>query len=228
MQKILIVEDDADINNLIKRILLKEGYEAECAYSGTEAKLLLKMNKYDLILCDLMLPGISGEELISEIRKDKTVPVIVLTAKDNLDDKVNVLDIGADDYITKPFEMRELTARIRVQLRKADKEPKVSDNDEDTLKFKDIVLKLQTREVYVKNQKIELTSHEFSILKIMMQSPKKVFSKESLYEAVWNNGYYGEDNTISVHISNIRKKIAKITDEQYIGTVWGIGFKLNL
>lgn len=144
MQKILIVEDDADINNLIKRILLKEGYEAECAYSGTEAKLLLKMNKYDLILCDLMLPGISGEELISEIRKDKTVPVIVLTAKDNLDDKVNVLDIGADDYITKPFEMRELTARIRVQLRKADKEPKVSDNDEDTLKFKDIVLKLQT------------------------------------------------------------------------------------
>ena len=190
MEKILIVEDDLDINNLLHRILQKEGYEVVSAYSGTEGALRLSMENFDLMLCDLMLPGMSGEELIQP----------------------------------------ELLARIEAQLRRVrfmkDLPDKKKEEIQD-LTFRDLVLQLDALSATVQNVKLELTTHEFAILKVMLESPKKVFSKESLYESVWKNGYYGEDNTISVHISNIRKKIAKITSEEYISTVWGIGYKLN-
>lgn len=245
MKQILVIEDDDDINSLLRMILEKEGYQVISAYSGTEGKLLFEMQKFDLILCDLMLPGMSGEELIPYIRIKSNLPLIVLTAKGSLEDKVNVLELGADDYITKPFEPKELIARVKAQIRKMEnlrkengelktesgkvletKETAISENK--TLVFRELTMDLEALSVTVKGVPLELTQREFQILEIMLEHPKKVFSKESLYEAVWKQGYYGEDNTISVHISNIRKKIVAVTAEEYISTVWGIGYKLNL
>ncbi|MDF2801467.1 MAG: DNA-binding response regulator [Anaerocolumna sp.] len=231
MEKILLIEDDIDINQLIEKILLKEGYKVVTAFSGTEGELRVSMESFDLVLCDLMLPGISGEELIKRIRNTNQFPIIALTAKGDLDDKIFVLGLGADDYITKPFEPRELLARIQSQFRRTQRmksETIIPIADDKELVFRDIVLIPYSMSVCVLGEKVELTPHEFAILKIMMENPLRVFSKEALYEAVWKNGYYGEDSTISVHISNIRKKILKITQNEYISTVWGIGYKLNL
>jgi DNA-binding response OmpR family regulator len=231
MEKILLIEDDIDINQLIEKILLKEGYKVVTAFSGTEGELRVSMESFDLVLCDLMLPGISGEELIKRIRNTNQFPIIALTAKGDLDDKIFVLELGADDYITKPFEPRELLARIQSQFRRTQRmksETIIPIADDKELVFRDIVLIPYSMSVCVLGEKVELTPHEFAILKLMMENPLRVFSKEALYEAVWKNGYYGEDNTISVHISNIRKKILKITQNEYISTVWGIGYKLNL
>lgn len=224
--KILVVEDDKDINNLIQKILLKEGYDVDAAYSGTEALLRFQMDHYDLMISDLMIPGLSGEEMISQIRQKDTLPIIVLTAKGDIDDKINVLGLGADDYMTKPFEARELVARVQVHLRRC----QMNQNriNSSSIKFRDIEMLPQSNCVTVHGTEIKLTAHEFLILKVMMEHPQKVYSKEALYQAVWNNGYYGEDNTISVHISNIRKKLAAVSDHEYISTVWGIGFKLNM
>lgn len=228
MGKILIVEDDFDINRLLQKILTKEGHEVASAFSGTEGGLRLSLEKFDLVLCDLMLPGMSGEELIKQIRKVYAFPIIALTAKGALDDKVNVLELGADDYITKPFEPRELLARIQVQLRRTQYQYNKESEKNPEIIFRNIVLDLESRAVTIEGINIELTFHEFEILRILMENPKKVFSKEALYESIWKNGYYGEDNTISVHISNIRKKISKVTSDEYISTVWGIGYRLNL
>ena len=225
--KILIVEDDIDINNLILKTLSKKGYEVIQAFSGSEGSLRLSMEDFDMVLLDLMLPGRSGEELIKEIREKKDIPIIAISAKTSLEDKVNVLNIGADDYITKPFELEEILARINSQLRRYKKLDDIQKDNKSECKFKDIVLKEGSREVMVKGEYICLTAHEFDILSILIKNPDKVYSRQSLYEQVWKSGYYGEDNTINVHVSNIRKKIKQISsEEEYIKTVWGIGFKL--
>lgn len=225
--KILIVEDDIDINNLILKTLSKKGYEVIQAFSGSEGSLRLSMEDFDMVLLDLMLPGRSGEELIKDIREKIDIPVIAISAKISLEDKVNVLNIGADDYITKPFELEEILARVNSQLRRYKKFEKIPKDNKNDYKFKDIVLKEESREVTVKGEHISLTAHEFDILSILIKNPDKVYSRESLYEQVWKSGYYGEDNTVNVHVSNIRKKIKQISsEEEYIKTVWGIGFKL--
>ena len=228
-EEILVVEDDIDINNLIKKTLEKSGYSVTQAFSGSEALLRLDINEFDIILLDLMLPGLCGEELIKNIRSKKEMPIIVISAKSSLEDKVNVLNIGADDYITKPFQCEEIIARVNSQLRRYKKSLVQEVEKKDTVyKFKDLILKVESREVTVKDKNIDLTGHEFEILTILVESPDKVFSREILYEKVWKSGYYGEDNSINVHISNIRKKIKEIIpDEEYIKTVWGIGFKMN-
>lgn len=228
-EEILVVEDDIDINNLIKKTLEKSGYSVTQAFSGSEALLRLDINEFDIILLDLMLPGLCGEELIKNIRTKKELPIIVISAKSSLEDKVNVLNIGADDYITKPFQYEEIIARVNSQLRRYKKSLVQEEEKDDTVfKFRDLILKVESREVIVKDKNIDLTGHEFEILTILVESPDKVFSREMLYEKVWKNGYYGEDNSINVHISNIRKKIKEIIpDEEYIKTVWGIGFKMN-
>ncbi len=232
MFKILVIEDDVDINKLIVKILKAEGYHVVPAYSGTEGILRTSMESFDLLLCDLMLPGLPGEEVIEKVRQTSQMPIIVLTAKVSLDDKVNVFSVGADDYVTKPFEPRELVARVQAQLRRNTllrrKKGKKEQEVEPSLTCKELQLFQDSMVVTIQNTKLDLTAREFEILKIMLQTPEKVFSKEALYEAVWKNGYYGEDNTISVHISNIRKKIAKITNQEYIDTVWGIGYRLHL
>ena len=228
--KILVIEDDADINTLLKKILERAGYEAETAFSGTEGRLLLKLNSYDLVLLDLMLPGLSGEELLTEIRKTLRMPVIALTAKAGLSDKVNVLGSGADDYITKPFEKQELLARIQAQLRRAGDYSAVQTDASSPQKLtcRELELYPENHRVLLRGEEIPLTTHEFLLLQLLMANPQKVFSRENLYQSVWNSDFYGEDNAVCVHISNIRKKLAALTDEEYIQTVWGIGYKINL
>ena len=226
-EHILVVEDDVDINNLISKTLEKQQYKITQAFSGSEALLQLSISEYSLILLDLMLPGMSGEEIIKKIRNEKEMPIIVISAKTSLKDKVNVLNIGADDYITKPFESEEIIARVNSNLR-GYRKYKTETTLDKIYKFKNITLDEERREVKVNDIDIHLTGYEFDILSILIKNPDKVYSRESLYEQVWKNGYYGEDNSVNVHISNIRKKIKSVSkDEEYIKTVWGIGFKLN-
>lgn len=253
MPNILIVEDDININNLLCEVIVKAGYTCEQAFSGTEAKLLLNMkeNAYTLVLLDLMLPGASGEDVLKEIRKKGKLPVIVLTAKDSIDDKIGVLTDGADDYITKPFEIREVLARIQVQLRHIEAETK-SEAEVETeaetqvetevktkagiqkgqgsgrLEFRDMVLTRSTFEVSIGGRVLpKITKQEFAILELLLKNPKQVFSKEDIFEYAWDEPYMGETKTLDVHISNIRKKIKTITPDEYIETIWGIGYRLH-
>lgn len=226
-EKILIVEDDSDINGLLCKILEKEGFETVGAYSGSEALLRLSVEHFDMMLLDLMIPGTSGEEVIKQIReKENEIPVLVLTAKASLEDKVSVLNLGADDYLTKPFENEEVVARVNARLRRFRKN-KSADKEGQKLQFKNLVLDKEARTCQVKGQEISLTVLEFDILTLLLEHPDKVYSKENIYQAVWKENYIGEDSTVSVHISNIRKKIASLDEEEYIKTVWSIGFKLG-
>jgi DNA-binding response OmpR family regulator len=224
--KILVVEDNEDINNILRHYLERDGYQAVGAFSGTEAKLQLSVNTFHLILLDLMIPGISGEELIGEIRKNSLTPIIVISAKSALEDKVKALKNGADDYITKPFEREEVLARVSAILRRSQVfQPEALQEKDYT--FKQLLLKPASREVFVNGSLILLTAYEYDILLMLLQHPDRVFTKDQLYQDIWKTGYYGEDNTINVHISNIRKKIKEFDEESYIKTVWGIGFKID-
>lgn len=219
MEKILIVEDDISIHNIIEELLKSKNYSTSNAYSGTEALLLLEKEKYDLILLDLMIPGISGEEIISKV---KNIPIIVLSAKVSSEDKVNCLLSGANDYITKPFDSKELLARIEVQLRKKDKSDIYS-----ILRYKDMQLINDGHTLILKDKKINLTKTEYAILKQLLLNPRQVISKNKLLDLISIDTYDGDENSLKVHISNIRKKIKKISNENYIESVWGIGFKMS-
>lgn len=202
MSQLLIIEDDTHINQLLKQALEKDGYICTQAFSGTEGRLLLQNQTFDLILLDLMLPGMSGEQLLQDIRTAIPTPVIVLTAKDNLDDKIDMLKNGADDYITKPFEIKEVLARIEVQLRRAGREPGTP-----TLTWKDMVLDQQSRQITIQGVPLSsITKQEFAILELLLRNPRQVFSKEEIFEYAWKEVYLGETKTLDVHISHIRKK----------------------
>lgn len=221
--QLLIVEDDEHINNLLREALEREGYSCVQAFSGTEAKLLLEQGSYALILLDLMLPGLSGEKLLKEIRQQGEVPVMVLTAKDSLDEKLDLLTGGADDYITKPFAVKEVIARVQIQLRHAGQE-----KEAERISYRDMVLDRYTRQVHIAGQSLpRLTKQEFAILELLLRHPKQVFSKEEIFEYAWEEAYMGETKTLDVHISNIRKKIKSISGQEYIETVWGIGYRLQ-
>ena len=225
-ENILVIEDDESINNLIYKILIKQGYNVRQAFSGTEGKMLLNMYNFQLVLLDLMLPGMTGEEIIGNIRETKNMPIIVISAKTALEDKVNVLKMGADDFVSKPFDIKEILARVEAQLRRYTKFS-IGENSKKVLKYKELVLDKEQIEVRVKNERITLTGKEFSILELLMSNPKKVFTRENLFEHVWNDDFFGDDNTVNVHVSNLRSKISSIDkDNEYIKTVWGIGFKL--
>ncbi|MGH4122724.1 MAG: response regulator transcription factor [Clostridium sp.] len=224
---ILVAEDDADINELLCNILSIEGYKVKGAYSGTEAKMCIKLYDYDILLLDLMLPGISGEALISEIRKMKIMPIIVISAKTAQEDKINVLRLGADDFVGKPFDINEVIARVEAQLRRY-KQFSVSKVEDNKLKYKNIVVDIEAREVLINDKLVTLTLREFTILELLMNNPKKVFTRANIFETVWKDEFLGDDNTINVHMSNLRSKLAGGDSEtKYIQTVWGIGFKLQ-
>lgn len=221
-KRILIIEDDQEISKLLSVILTKIGHHSIVAYSGTEGLLQLQNNTFDLILLDLMLPGKSGEELISEIRENNDVPIIVISAKMDIENKVTVLKMGADDYITKPFNKEEVIARVEVQLRRSgSRVPRTSETT-----WRGIKVHPEKRTVTLENRELLLTNAEFDILSLLVSYPERAFSKREIYEKVWKGTYVGDDNTISVHVSNLRKKIAEITAEEYIKTVWGVGFML--
>lgn len=225
--EILVVEDDVDINSLLCNILKKNGYKVRGAYSGSEAIMCIEQFNYDIVLFDLMLPGVTGESLIDEIRKQKNMPIIVISAKTAQEDKLNVLRIGADDFISKPFDINEVLVRVEVQLRRY-KQFSKPEKQENRLKHKNIILDMESRQVSVKNEEVSLTLREFSILELLMENPNKVFTRANLFESIWGSEFLGDDNTVNVHVSNLRSKLAKVDGQaEYIQTVWGIGFKLK-
>lgn len=239
-QTILIVEDDNYINDMINDALKLAGYECIQAFSGTEGLLYVRGGGIDLVLLDLMLPGKPGEEVIKDIKRISDIPVIVVSAKDSVDSKIELLRLGADDYLTKPFDIKELEVRIEIRLRRHFDKGRLSadndniaaipeDNDTDkgaSLFYKEIELNTESYYVKINNEKLDLTKHEFRILELLIKNPGKAFSKQAIYDYAWDDIYLGEDKTINVHISNIRKKIKCYTNTEYIDTVWGIGFKL--
>lgn len=222
MEKILIVEDDNNINQMIYETLSNEGYNCTSAFSGTEALLHAGSCQFGLIILDLMLPGLPGDEVLKSIRKNSNVPVIVLSAKDELDTKVDLLTLGANDYMVKPFELKELKARVLVQLR----DNKMDNKDSMIMEFNNLKYDMQKKQVSINGKNIPFTVHELKIIELLLRHPGQVFSKNEIYEYAWDDYYIGEDKTINVHISNIRQKIKKVTDIEYIETVWGLGFKL--
>ena len=221
MPHILIIEDDTDINNSTAEYLRRQGCVCTQAFSGTEGRLLWRESGFDLLLVDRMLPGLSGDELIAEIRRTSRVPVIVLSARTELSGKVELLGSGADDYLTKPYQLEELWARIQVQLRHANAAPA-----EKRLRFRDWLLDLEEMSLTAAGLPVDLTAHEFRIVELLAGRPKRVFTKQQIYEAVWQEAYAVEDKTIAVHISNIRAKLRPSGTDGYIQTVWGIGFRL--
>ena len=221
MPHILIIEDDTDINNSTAEYLRRKGCQCSQAYSGTEGRLLWQTVGADLLLADLMLPGLSGSELIAEIRRSSRTPVIVLSAKTELSDKVALLGLGADDYLTKPYQLEELWARILVQLRHASAGPVGT-----LLHYREWTLNTEEMTLTAAGLPVNLTAHEFRIVELLAGCPKRVFTKQQIYEAVWQEAYAVEDKTITVHISNIRAKLRPSGTDGYIQTVWGIGFKL--
>ena len=229
-RRVLVVEDDPDINALLAKIAEREGYRPVQAYSGTEARLQLEHAAFDLVLLDVMLPGMDGAALIALVRDElhSSVPVIVVSAKAGAADKVDLLTLGADDYVTKPFDAHEVAARMHAVLRRCDGSGAAAPGaDGEAYDHRDLHLDVARRRVALKGAEVTLTAHEFDILHVRMQAPDRVFSRELLYELVWKSGYYGEQNAVNVHVSNIRKKLAAVdADADYIKTVWGIGFKL--
>ena len=225
-RKVLIVEDDKEINNILQTFLEQKGYEVWTAFDGHASNGQIKDREYDLILMDLMLPFKSGERLIKELREHSQIPVIVLSAKTMMETRLEVLRLGADDYILKPFDLEEVSVRMEVVLRRSgagDEEPK----EADVLSCGELKYSLTENRVTIKEQEVALTAKEMHLLKLFLENPEKVFTKANLYEAVWNDVYYYEDNTINVHISNLRNKLKKATGQDFVETVWGIGYRLK-
>ena len=218
MKHILIVDDDVHINQMLEEVLTSAGYKVTHAYSGTEAILLIPSIKPDLILLDLMLPGLSGEEIIEEISH---IPVIVISAKIDTKNKISLLLNGAVDYVTKPFDVDELLARIVAQLRHSQ-----TNSINSVLEHGDIRLDLNTRTVSIRNIEVKLTKTEYAILKILMENPKQVITKNILLERISEETPDCMESSLRVHISNLRKKLRDISDKEYIEAVWGIGFKM--
>ena len=222
MKTILIVEDNTDVHNLLKEVLEKEKYKVLDSYSGTEALMILEQKHVDLILLDLMLPGLNGEEIIKKVNN---IPIIVISAKISPEDKVNALLNGANDYITKPFSTEELLARIQVQLRiKRNSKENVRKTE---LTYKQMVLNQENHTIHIGKNPIYLTKTEYAIVKQLLLNPKQVVTKSKLLDFISQDTLDCDENSLKVHISNIRKKIRKVTEEEYIESVWGIGFKMH-
>lgn len=218
---ILIIEDDKDINEMLTKLLTNNNYNVMNAYSGTEG-VLVHNDSIDLILLDLMLPGKNGEEIIKELKNKNNVPVIVMSAIQDIDKKVDLFDLGANDYITKPFHNDELLARIKVQLR--DKSNAISN----ILKFKDIELNKVNFKVKCNNKEVAFTKKEFELLKLLMENENQTLTKSMIFDSIWNDENSADDNTLNVHISKIKNKLKECNpDEEYIETVWSIGYRLK-
>lgn len=219
MKKIAVIDDDVSIGNMLEEILLREGYQVLRAYSGTEALYLLKQNCPDLILLDLMLPGLSGEEVLTHI---KGIPVIVVSARIDVQDKVDLLLGGAVDYITKPFDVKELLARITVQLRNTQASHKA-----EVLSYRDLVVNTATHEVKVKGRAVKLTRTEYAIVKLLIQNPDQVITRSILLDRISEDTPDCTENSLKIHVSNLRRKLREQGGVDYIEAVWGIGFKLK-
>ena len=221
MKKILIIEDEEKIARFIELELSHEGYEIDKTFNGREGLEMVEQNHFDLILLDIMLPELNGLEVLRRIRKFSEVPVIMLTARDAVMDKVSGLDMGADDYITKPFAIEELLARIRVALKRKSDTPK--DKKENILSAGKLTLDISSHEVYYDSQKIDLTNREFILLRTLLENKSIVLSRDTLLEKVWGYDYMGETNVVDVYVYYLRNKI----NEKIIETVRGVGYVIK-
>lgn len=225
---LLLVEDDIEISQMLKGYLETENYEVICAADGEEACEKFDSGSYSLVLLDLMIPKISGMEVMQHIRKNSIVPIIIVSAKDTDADKTLGLGLGADDYITKPFSVMEVLARIKANIRRSTQYSKPMETENEKLVIGDLVMNLTEYTVTKKNIKVDLTAKEYEILKLLLQNPKKVYTKEQMYSLIWNDAYLGDENAVNVHISRLRNKIEdNPRTPKYVITVWGIGYKLG-
>lgn len=225
LEKILVVDDEKEIADLIEVYLQNENMDVYKFYSGEEALVCIGSTDFDLAILDIMLPDISGLSICQSIRsKEYTYPVIMLTAKDGETDKITGLTLGADDYITKPFDMEEVLARIESNLRRV----QFQKDTPTYLRHGDLILDLNDNTAFLQGSELTLTAKEFAILELLMKYPDKIFSKANLFQSVWNTEYISEDNTLNVHISNLRNKLKAVCpDKDFIDTVWGIGYRLH-
>lgn len=217
---ILIIEDDENINNMLVKLLNNNNYQTISAYSGTEG-VLLHNSSVSLIILDLMLPGKKGQDIILELKNKFNVPIIVTSAIHDLDEKLNLFSLGADDYVTKPFANEELLARIKVQL----KHDNVNNN---ILNYEDIKMDISNYKVTCNNKELNLTKNEFEILRVLLEHPNQVVTKSTLFDYVWGSLDSADDNTLNVHISKIRNKLKEANPNiDYIETIWSIGYRLK-
>ena len=226
--KILLVEDDIEISTMLKNFLITENFEVITALDGESACEKFFSDSFSLVLLDLMIPKMNGIEVMSKIREHNTVPIIIISAKDTDSDKTLGLGLGADDYITKPFSVTEVLARIKANIRRSTQYAMGTSMEQPVITQGVLSMNLNDYSVKKNGKEIELTAKEFEILKLLLQNPKKVYTKEQIYSLVWNDAYLGDENAVNVHISRFRTKIEdNPRDPQYIITVWGIGYKLG-
>lgn len=224
MENILIIEDNQDVNLMLSQAIKEAGYNVKSSFTGTDGLNEIKTNSYNLILLDIMLPYKSGDQILKEVREFSSVPIIIISAKDMISTKIDLLKLGADDYITKPFDLGEVVARVESNLRRYS----ISVAEPNTVfTYKDITLNTNTKEVKINGNTLDLTAKEYMILELLIKNQNKVFSKANIYESIWNEEYIGDDNAIKTHLSNLRNKLKKSnSDENYIETVWGLGYRL--
>lgn len=221
---VLVIEDDKEINSLLCKALNNNDYIAKSAYTGAQGLDMLRLEKFDMVLLDIMLPYKSGDKLLQELRAFSSIPVLVISAKETTQVKIDLLRLGADDYITKPFDIDEVIARIEANLRRVQQDSVTKNR---ILEYKDIRLNTSTKQIFVNNEEITLTATEIKILELLLSQPQKVYSKSNLFESIWNEEYTVDDNTLNVHISRLRQKLKKANEkEEYIETLWGLGYRL--
>ncbi|WP_353601169.1 response regulator transcription factor [Clostridium sp. KNHs214] len=231
MTKILLVEDDKNISEMVTEYLINDRYEITQAYDGESAMVKFQEQSYDLILLDLMIPKIHGLNVMRKIREKDVTPIIIITAKDNDTDKAMGLGLGADDYITKPFSLVELSARIKANIRRVTKYNKEKNNHEhedEIICVKDLEINIYKHSVIKAGKQLNLTCKEFEILKLLASNLERVFSKEQIYNQIWKEPYFGEENVINVHMKRLRNKLGEDkSNVQYVKTLWGIGYKME-
>lgn len=227
MQKgntIVIVDDDKNICELVRLYLTKEGYEVKCAYNGTDALVLIDNIKPAAVILDIMLPGIDGIEVLKRLRQTSRIPVIMLTAKGETIDKVLGLELGADDYVVKPFEPKELVARLRAVLRRNEG----SEEHDDEISFDKLAINMSTYELKIDGEKLSVPPKELELLNYLCTHPNKVFTRDQLLDVVWGYEYFGDSRTVDVHIKRLREKVEGVSDKWSLKTVWGVGYKFEV
>ncbi|WYP26013.1 response regulator transcription factor [Alkalihalobacillus sp. FSL W8-0930] len=228
MGQILLVEDDRAISDMVRTYLVNEGFRVNTAFTGTEAVMKMRQESYDLVLLDLMLPELNGMDVLQQLREKSYTPVIIMSAKDGDADKALGLGFGADDYVTKPFSMIELVARVKAVIRRSTTYQESDEQTPSVLRVHELEMDLDGLVVRKNGDEISLTSKEWKILKLLLENQKRVLTKEQIYQAVWDDHYYGDEHVINVHVSRLREKIENdLAKPAYIKTVWGIGYKLG-
>ena len=223
MEKILIVDDDKNISELLRIYLDKEGYETVCAFDGEEAIEVYKEERPNLILLDIMLPKLDGRQVCRQIRETSDTPIIMLTAKSETFDKVHGLNIGADDYVTKPFDSKEVIARVKAVLRRFHP----TENDVKEVNFDKLTINLTDYTMYVNNEKISTPPKELELIFHLASNPNRVFTRNQLLDEVWGFDYYGDSRTVDVHIKRLREKLENVSDQWELKTVWAVGYKFE-